>query len=85
MAAPRINPLHGVKHPGSSENGDFVFCEHSTSPLVISKALMEAVCNQVGAVPECFLTMIGAGMTPNPALADGLCRVAEMTPSTRTR
>ena len=45
-AAPRINPLNGVDHPGL-ENGDLVFCEHSTSPLVVSKALMEVVCNQV--------------------------------------
>jgi hypothetical protein len=47
MAAPLRNPSNGVDHPGSSENGDLVFCEHSTSPLVFSKALMEAVCNQV--------------------------------------
>ena len=47
MAAPaRVNPINGVEQPGS-ENGDLVFCEHSTSPLVVSKALMEAVCNQV--------------------------------------
>jgi TonB family protein len=45
-AAPRINPLIGVDHPGS-ENGGLVFCEDSTSPLVVSKALMEVVCNQV--------------------------------------
>jgi hypothetical protein len=45
-AAPRVNPLNGVEKP-VSENGDLVFCEHSTSPLVVSKALMEVVCNQV--------------------------------------
>jgi hypothetical protein len=45
--ASRLNPLNSVDHAGSSENENLVFCEHSTSPLVVSKALMEAVCNQV--------------------------------------
>ena len=47
MAAPPLNPFHGVEHLGSSESGDLVFCEHSTSPLVVSRALMETVCNRV--------------------------------------
>jgi hypothetical protein len=49
MATPHLNPSIGVAPLGSSENEKLVFCEHSTSPLVVSKALMEAVCNQVNA------------------------------------
>jgi hypothetical protein len=44
--APRINPLNGGNN-SATENRDLVFCEHSTSPLVVSKELMLEVCHQV--------------------------------------
>jgi hypothetical protein len=47
MAASRLNPLNSVDGPGSSEIENLVFCEHSTSSLIVSKVLMEAVFKQV--------------------------------------
>ena len=79
MAAPLLNPSNGVDHPGSSENGDLVFCEHSTSPLVVSKALMEAVCNQVndgvwalprGGGAEVAGLLVGAKSGGNPVTVE---------------
>jgi hypothetical protein len=77
MPAPLFNPLNVADHPGSSENGDLVFCERSTSPLVVSKALMEAICNQIndgvwalprGGGAEVAGLLVGAKSGGNPAV-----------------
>ena len=79
MPAPLFNPLNVADHPGSSENGDLVFCEHSTSPLVVSKALMEAVCNQIndgvwalprGGGAEVAGLLVGAKSGGNPVTVE---------------